>query len=73
MDIIELESDLGVTFSGLLVDEQGRLQALWNRTTSELKFALKQDLYYWPTSELKFDPVTVTWNRTTIKTVCDDF
>jgi len=29
MDVIELESDLGVTFSGVLVDEQGRLQALW--------------------------------------------
>jgi hypothetical protein len=31
-------------------------------------FALKQDLHYWPTWELKFDPETATWNRTTIKT-----
>ncbi|RWR94848.1 protease Do-like protein 7 isoform X1 [Cinnamomum micranthum f. kanehirae] len=28
---------------------------------------LKQDLHYWPTWELKFDPDTTTWRRRTIK------
>ncbi|XP_068642397.1 protease Do-like 7 [Aristolochia californica] len=28
---------------------------------------LKQDLHYWPTWELKFDPDTATWRRTTLK------
>ncbi|KAL1531547.1 Protease Do-like 7 [Salvia divinorum] len=30
---------------------------------------LKQDLHYWPTWELSFDPETAMWRRTTIKTV----
>lgn len=28
---------------------------------------LKQDLHYWPTWELKFDPETATWRRRVIK------
>ncbi|KAL8044748.1 hypothetical protein ABFX02_08G066000 [Erythranthe guttata] len=28
---------------------------------------LKQDLHYWPTWELRFDPETAMWRRTTIK------
>nr|XP_043632502.1 protease Do-like 7 [Erigeron canadensis] len=28
---------------------------------------LKQDLHYWPTWELRFDPETATWQRKTIK------
>lgn len=28
---------------------------------------LKQDLHYWPTWELKFDPDAATWRRRTIK------
>ncbi|XP_042032900.1 protease Do-like 7 [Salvia splendens] len=30
---------------------------------------LKQDLHYWPTWELSFNPETAMWRRTTIKTV----
>ncbi|KAK1279930.1 Protease Do-like 7 [Acorus gramineus] len=30
---------------------------------------LKQDLHYWPTWELRFDPETATWRRSTIKAV----
>ncbi|XP_020579519.1 protease Do-like 7 [Phalaenopsis equestris] len=30
---------------------------------------LKQDLHYWPTWELKFDPETATWRRRTIKSL----
>lgn len=30
---------------------------------------LKQDLHYWPTWELKFDPETAMWHRRTIKTL----
>ncbi|XP_041998137.1 protease Do-like 7 isoform X2 [Salvia splendens] len=32
-------------------------------------FTLKQDLHYWPTWELSFDPETAMWRRTTIKLV----
>lgn len=28
---------------------------------------LKQDLHYWPTWELRFDPDTAMWRRTVIK------
>ncbi|XP_021604156.1 protease Do-like 7 [Manihot esculenta] len=28
---------------------------------------LKQDLHYWPTWELRFDPITAMWSRQTIK------
>ena len=28
---------------------------------------LKQDLHYWPTWELSFEPETATWRRRTIK------
>ncbi|VAI55903.1 unnamed protein product [Triticum turgidum subsp. durum] len=31
--------------------------------------ALKQDLHYWPTWELNFEPETATWQRRTIKTL----
>ncbi|XVF71458.1 hypothetical protein PTKIN_Ptkin12aG0039200 [Pterospermum kingtungense] len=36
-------------------------------------FTLKQDLHYWPTWELKFDPDTAIWRRRMIKTLdcCD--
>ncbi|KAG8373783.1 hypothetical protein BUALT_Bualt11G0061000 [Buddleja alternifolia] len=30
---------------------------------------LKQDLHYWPTWELRFDPETAVWRRTTIKSL----
>ncbi|KAL8231156.1 hypothetical protein R6Q57_000934 [Mikania cordata] len=30
---------------------------------------LKQDLHYWPTWELRFDPETATWHRKTIKSL----
>ena len=34
---------------------------------------LKQDLHYWPTWELKFDPKTATWCQNIIKASSDDF
>jgi len=36
-------------------------------------FTLKQDLHYWPTWELTFDPETAAWHRRTIKALGDDF
>ncbi|XP_057831090.2 protease Do-like 7 [Cryptomeria japonica] len=36
-------------------------------------FTLKQDLHYWPTWELTFDPETAAWRRRTIKALSDDF
>jgi len=33
---------------------------------------LKQDLQYWPTWELKFDPHTAAWSRKTIKDLADN-
>ncbi|KAM0048366.1 putative PDZ superfamily protein [Helianthus debilis subsp. tardiflorus] len=30
---------------------------------------LKQDLHYWPTRELRFDPETATWHRRIIKSL----
>ncbi|GAU12770.1 hypothetical protein TSUD_122630, partial [Trifolium subterraneum] len=29
MEVIELDTDFGSSFSGVLTDEQGRVQALW--------------------------------------------
>jgi len=34
---------------------------------------LKQDLHYWPTWELKFDPNTATWSQRTIRALNDPF
>lgn len=36
-------------------------------------FTLKQDLHYWPTWELTFDPETAAWCRRTIKALGDNF
>ncbi|XVF20639.1 hypothetical protein REPUB_Repub12eG0018500 [Reevesia pubescens] len=38
MEIIELDTDFGSTFSGVLTDEHGRVQAIWGSFSTQLKF-----------------------------------
>ncbi|KAJ0099450.1 hypothetical protein Patl1_21312 [Pistacia atlantica] len=38
MEVIEVDTDFGSTFSGVLTDEQGRVQAIWGSFSTQLKF-----------------------------------
>ncbi|KAL3568403.1 hypothetical protein D5086_031054 [Populus alba] len=38
MEVIELDTDFGSSFSGVLTDEQGRVQAIWGSFSTQLKF-----------------------------------
>ncbi|XP_021296393.1 protease Do-like 7 isoform X1 [Herrania umbratica] len=38
MEVIELDTDFGSTFSGVLTDEHGRVQAVWGSFSTQLKF-----------------------------------
>ncbi|XP_044468073.1 protease Do-like 7 [Mangifera indica] len=37
-EVIEIDTDFGITFSGVLSDEQGRVQAIWGRFSTQVKF-----------------------------------
>ncbi|XP_021755026.1 protease Do-like 7 isoform X1 [Chenopodium quinoa] len=38
MEVVELDTDFGSTFSGVLTDEQGRVQAIWGSFSTQLKY-----------------------------------
>ncbi|KAL3735634.1 hypothetical protein ACJRO7_024716 [Eucalyptus globulus] len=38
MEVVELDTDFGSTFSGVLTDERGRVQAIWGSFSTQLKF-----------------------------------
>lgn len=38
MEVIELDTDFGSTFSGVLTDEYGRVQAIWGSFSTQLKY-----------------------------------
>ncbi|XP_042501521.1 protease Do-like 7 [Macadamia integrifolia] len=38
MEVIELDTDFGSTFSGVLTDDRGRVQAIWGSFSTQLKY-----------------------------------
>ncbi|KAL2499493.1 Protease Do-like 7 [Abeliophyllum distichum] len=38
MEVIELDTDFGSTFSGVITDEHGRVQAIWGSFSTQLKY-----------------------------------
>lgn len=38
MEVIELDTDFGSTFSGVLTDERGRVQAIWGSFSTQLRY-----------------------------------
>ncbi|KAI7758149.1 hypothetical protein M8C21_010596 [Ambrosia artemisiifolia] len=38
MEVIELDTDFGSSFSGVLTDEQGRVKAIWGSFSTQLKY-----------------------------------
>ncbi|KAL3640391.1 Protease Do-like 7 [Castilleja foliolosa] len=39
MEVIELDTDFGSTFSGVLTDDHGRVQAIWGSFSTQLKYS----------------------------------
>ena len=44
IEIIKLNEDFGVTFSGVLTDELGSIQSLWGRFSTEEFFEEEEDI-----------------------------
>lgn len=61
----DLDAFVNVT-KGLRYDEFVRVKTI-NLDGKPRVLTLKQDLHYWPTWELRFDPNTARWRRETIK------
>ncbi|XP_011006441.1 PREDICTED: protease Do-like 7 [Populus euphratica] len=61
----DLDAFVNVT-KGLRFDEFVRVKTI-NLDGKPRVLTLKQDLHYWPTWELRFDPNTARWRRETIK------
>lgn len=38
MEVVELDTDFGSTFSGVLTDERGRVQAIWGSFSTQVKY-----------------------------------
>lgn len=67
---MELVTD-GCTDAAIIYQELGHGEFVRVRTVhlngKPRVLTLKQDLHYWPTWELRFDPNTALWSRQTIK------
>ncbi|KAI8534548.1 hypothetical protein RHMOL_Rhmol10G0098800 [Rhododendron molle] len=46
MEVIELDADFGSTFSGVLCDEHGRVQAIWGRFSTQLKYGSNWETHH---------------------------
>ncbi|KAH7846154.1 hypothetical protein Vadar_010545 [Vaccinium darrowii] len=46
MEVIELDTDFGSTFSGVLSDEHGRVQAIWGSFSMQVKYGSNWENYH---------------------------
>ncbi|KAK4564950.1 hypothetical protein RGQ29_006841 [Quercus rubra] len=54
MEVIELDTDFGSTFSGVLTDEQGRVQAIWGSFSTQVSTRTKKKKMKKKKTKLKF-------------------